>query len=406
MPARRRRGCRIIVALGLAFFLSAQNGSASRLTERIREEQLRVEQHHRQLEERRAQLRFEQLRESNLSQQLDQTNHAIGGVNARLDELDGQVQVNQRRLAWNQVELAAAQATLRRHNDAYRKRLVQIYEHSDIGYLSVLLGATSFTEFVERLHDLQLLVKADQEAIAQRKAAEAAVRRVQAQLEGTQLQLEGLAQQQQQARTQLQGLASERQQLVAVASEQRQQVAAEVAQLEELSAQEEANLEALIAQRQAELEAERAAAERARRAGQPGPPGPATAASGYFQWPVHGPITSPFGWRIHPIAGVRRFHEGIDIAADSGTPIAAAEAGRVIYAGWYGGYGNYISIDHGGGVSTGYGHCSAIYVSVGQDVSRGQAIGAVGSTGYSTGPHLHFEVRINGKPIDPLTRLR
>ncbi|MBV9149838.1 MAG: M23 family metallopeptidase, partial [Candidatus Eremiobacteraeota bacterium] len=117
-------------------------------------------------------------------------------------------------------------------------------------------------------------------------------------------------------------------------------------------------------------------------------------------------ITSPFGWRIHPISGVRSFHEGLDIGVASGTPIGAAEAGRVIYAGWYGGYGNYISIDHGGGVSTGYAHCSAIYVSVGQDVRQGQTIGAVGSTGYSTGPHLHFEVRINGKPVDPLTRLR
>ncbi|MBV9737730.1 MAG: M23 family metallopeptidase, partial [Candidatus Eremiobacteraeota bacterium] len=136
------------------------------------------------------------------------------------------------------------------------------------------------------------------------------------------------------------------------------------------------------------------------------PPGPATASSGYLQWPVRGPITSPFGWRIHPISGVRSFHEGLDIGVASGTPIGAAEAGRVIYAGWYGGYGNYISIDHGGGVSTGYAHCSAIYVSVGQDVRQGQTIGAVGSTGYSTGPHLHFEVRINGKPVDPLTRLR
>ena len=406
MPASRRRGGRIIVALGIAFLLCARSGDASRLTERIREEQLRVEQHHHQLEQRRAQLHVAQLRESDLSRQLAETNHAIGGVNARLDELDGQVQVNQRRLAWNQVQLAAAQATLHRHNDAYRKRLVQIYEHSDVGYLGVLLGATTFAEFVERLHDLQLIVLADQKAIAERKAAETAVRRVESQLEGTQIELQGLAQQQQQARSQLQGLANERGQLVAVASQQRRQVAAEVAQLEELSAQEEANLEALIAQRQAELEAEREAAERARRAGQPAPPGPATASSGYLQWPVRGPITSPFGWRIHPISGVRSFHEGIDIGVASGTPIGAAEAGRVIYAGWYGGYGNYILVDHGGGISTGYAHCSAIYVSVGQDVQRGQTIGAVGSTGYSTGPHLHFEVRINGKPVDPLTRLR
>jgi murein DD-endopeptidase MepM/ murein hydrolase activator NlpD len=406
VPWRGWRGCRIFVVLLLVFVFSAQHGTASRLTERIREQQLRVERHQRELEKSRAALHFAQLRESNFSRQLSETNHAIGGVNAQLDQLSDQVRINQRRLAWNQVQLQAAQATLRRHNDAYRNRLVQIYEHSDTGYLSVLLGATSFSEFVERFHDLQLVVQADQKAIVERKAAEKAVRQVQAQLDGTQLELEGLAHQQEQARAQLQGLADERGQLLAGAAQQRRQVAQEVEQLEEISAADEANLEALIVQRQQELAAERAAAERARRAGQPAPPPPATAGSGYFQWPVTGPITSPFGWRIHPISGLRRFHEGIDIAASMGTTIGAAEAGRVIYAGWYGGYGNYISIDHGGGVSTGYGHCSRIYVSVGQDVARGQAIGAVGSTGNSTGPHLHFEVRINGKPIDPLTRLR
>ena len=406
MPWAQWRGFRILVVLVLVFFFAPQSGSASRLTERIREQQQRVERHQRQLEQGRAALRLAKLREGDLSRQLAETNHAIGGVSARLDDLSAQVHVNQRRLAWNQVQLQAAQATLRRHNDAYRKRLVQIYEHGDTGYLSVLLGATSFSEFVERYHDLQLVVRTDQKAIAERKAAEKTVRAVQAQLEGTQLELEGLARQQEQARMQLQGLADERGQLVAVAAEKRQQVAQEVSQLEEISAADEANLEALIVERQQELAAERAAAERARRAGQPAPQGPATASSGYFQWPVSGPITSPFGWRIHPISGLRRFHEGIDIAASMGTTIAAAEAGRVIYAGWYDGYGNYISIDHGGGVSTGYGHCSRIFVAVGQDVARGQAIGAVGSTGNSTGPHLHFEVRINGKPIDPLTRLR
>jgi murein DD-endopeptidase MepM/ murein hydrolase activator NlpD len=114
-----------------------------------------------------------------------------------------------------------------------------------------------------------------------------------------------------------------------------------------------------------------------------------------FVWPTHGILTSPFGWRWG------RMHEGIDIAAPTGTPIVAAAAGTVIYAGWMGGYGNMVIIDHGNGVATAYGHQSAIYVTAGA-VSQGQVIGAVGSTGHSTGPHLHFEVRINGSPVDPM----
>lgn len=99
------------------------------------------------------------------------------------------------------------------------------------------------------------------------------------------------------------------------------------------------------------------------------------------------------------------FHQGLDIAAPMGTTVQAASGGTVISAGWYGGYGNYILIDHGGGMATGYGHLSQIFVSAGQQVQKGQAIGAVGSTGMSTGPHLHFEVRMQGKPTDPAAYL-
>jgi murein DD-endopeptidase MepM/ murein hydrolase activator NlpD len=113
------------------------------------------------------------------------------------------------------------------------------------------------------------------------------------------------------------------------------------------------------------------------------------------------PITSEFGWRQHPITGNRKFHTGIDFGADLGTPIYAIANGRVEYAGDKGGYGNTVIINHGSGKSTLYGHASKIYVRKGQQVVRGQMIAAVGSTGMSTGPHLHFEVRVNDKPVDP-----
>ncbi|MGA7932520.1 MAG: peptidoglycan DD-metalloendopeptidase family protein [Kovacikia sp.] len=127
--------------------------------------------------------------------------------------------------------------------------------------------------------------------------------------------------------------------------------------------------------------------------------------TGQMLYPCLGEVTSGFGWRTHPILGYQRFHAGLDIGADYGTVIHAADGGIVIFAGWYGGYGNAVIIDHGGGITTLYGHTSEMYVVEGQTVQRGQAIAAVGSTGFSTGPHLHFEVRQSGEPVDPATYL-
>jgi murein DD-endopeptidase MepM/ murein hydrolase activator NlpD len=130
-----------------------------------------------------------------------------------------------------------------------------------------------------------------------------------------------------------------------------------------------------------------------------------SAPSGIFVRPVPGGITSGFGYRVHPILGTRRLHTGVDMSAGSGTPIRAAAAGRVILAAYYGGYGNAVIIDHGGGISTLYAHQSRIGVSKGTQVGAGDTIGFVGSTGFSTGPHLHFEVRQNGSPVNPSSYL-
>lgn len=120
-----------------------------------------------------------------------------------------------------------------------------------------------------------------------------------------------------------------------------------------------------------------------------------------FPTSANSPITSEFGWRIHPITGERRFHSGIDFGAAKGSPIYAVDAGRVESAGERGGYGNAVVVQHKARISTLYGHASQLYVSTGQWVQRGQMIAAVGSTGLSTGPHLHFEVRVNGVAQNP-----
>ena len=128
--------------------------------------------------------------------------------------------------------------------------------------------------------------------------------------------------------------------------------------------------------------------------------------SGSFAMPLHASITSPFGWRRHPIFGVRKFHTGIDLAGPNHSEVRAADSGTVLYSGYYGGYGKVVIVSHGKGMSTLYAHMSKQAVSPGDTVQKGQLVGYEGTTGFSTGPHLHFEVRVDGKPNNPLNFVR
>ena len=390
-----------------AFVLAASVPAAafsSNISTRIEGVRQKTQQLQAQLGQKRQELHTATVRVGNLQVQLAQTNAAIGTVSARLDDLASEEAGTQQKLAWNTVQLNAARKTLKLHDDMLKRRLVDVYEHGDLGYLSVLLASKSFSDFVERWQDLRLLIAANQRTVRARKIAEARVAAAQDALVAVQTTLEAQTQEEQRARTQLDSLAGERRNLVAVADEQRRHVAGEVAAIEDLTASQEQQLEALIVERQREIEAQREAARRAAGiAG--GAVAPGAGAPGAVAWPVSGTITSPFGYRPNPFGGGMEFHQGLDIAAPMGTTVTAAAGGTVISAGWYGGYGNYILIDHGGGMATGYGHLSQVFVSAGQQIQKGQAIGAVGSTGMSTGPHLHFEVRIGGKPVDPAAYL-
>ena len=391
-----RRLAALAVALALVPSLSGAGNSS--LEQRIKAERAKAQQIQSRLHAKRAELNTVTMRYDDLQRQLGETNAAIGQVNGRLGSLQVQRDWTQRRIDWNAIQLDAAQRSLRLHDDLLKRRLVDIYEYGDLTYMNTLVAARSFSEFVERWEDLRLLIAANERTVRARKAAEARVAAIEADLERTRLELQQEETAQEEARSQLNSLADERKNLVELAAMRKHDVASQVAEMESLSAAEESQLEGLILERERELEAQQ------RAAGIAGGT-PSYGGSGTFSWPVTGTITSPFGWRSNPFGGSPEFHQGLDIAAPTGTTVTAAAAGTVIMAQWYGGYGNYILIDHGGGYSTGYGHLSAMYVASGQVVARGQAIGAVGSTGQSTGPHLHFEVRIAGKPVDPAPRL-
>jgi murein DD-endopeptidase MepM/ murein hydrolase activator NlpD len=395
-----------IAALAIAVALAPSAGfTKSRIDDKIRAQKAHIHDTHAKLHVKRAQLDEAKARVGSIASQLADTNRNIAAVNGRLGAIQGRITSTQRKLAWNRIQLAGAQATLRRHQDALNRRLVDAYEHGDLGYLDVLLQARSFGDFVERWNDVRYLVKANEATIRARKQDEARVIGIQRGLLGTQSELEAEQASARQQQLALDGLATQRKQLLAAADAERKVVQNEVAQLDEMSDAEEAALEQLIREKQAEEEARREQARRAAKlAGIELPPEPG--APGQLMWPVSGPITSPFGWRMHPVYHRMILHKGIDIGVPTGTPVMAAAGGKIIVASYQGDCGNMVAIDHHGGLSTSYCHMSQLFVSVGQEVERGQAIGAAGATGDATGPHVHFQVMQNGNPVDPMGYLR
>jgi murein DD-endopeptidase MepM/ murein hydrolase activator NlpD len=401
-----RHAARVLAALALAVALVPSAGlGKSRVDDKIRQQKAKIDAVHHQLHQKRGELQTAKARVDDLQSQLAQTNRNISSVNAHLADVQGRIRSTQRKLAWNQIQLSAAKQTLKRHQDVLNRRLVDAYEHGDLGYVDVLLRARSFADFVERWNDIRFLVKANESTIRARKGDEARVVAIQDGLLGVQAELGSEQDQARQQQRALDALAAQRQNLVAAADSQRRDVQAQVVQLDEMSAAEEAALEALIVEKQREEEARRLAQRRARQlAGEELPPEPG--APGELMWPVSGPITDPFGMRMHPVFHRMIMHNGIDIGVPTGTPVAAAASGTVIVASYQGNCGNMVAIDHHGGLSTLYCHLSQMFVGVGQQVQRGQAIGAAGATGDATGPHVHFQVMQNGHPVDPMSYLR
>jgi len=391
------RGAALFLALMLTALAPGFAGAKTNaLDAKIQAQQAKLHNVHLQLNAKRGVLGEAEAKVGTIAEQLAIANRNIATVQGQIAFLNAKMHTTEANLAWTKVQLDAAQKTLARHNDALRRRLIQAYEYGDLGYLAVLLQAHSFGDFLERWNDVTYVVKANEVTIRQRRADAQHVEAIETGLmsdESALREARAADDQQQQA---LSALATQRSNLLAVAQSEKADVAVQVGELEDTSAAAEAALEALVREKQQEEDARRAAARRAAQlAGVSLPPEPG--APGQLLWPVSGPITSPFGMRMHPVYGRPILHAGIDIAAATGTTIAAAADGRVIVAGTQGDCGKMVALDHHGGLSTIY---------CGQDVQRGQAIGAVGMTGDATGPHVHFQVMQDGHPVDPMSFLR
>ncbi len=355
--------------------VGARNEDAGALAKRLTElsrEKARV----------RKQLRRVKQQQSQVNRQLAILDARIEEAETQLNHVNARVDVTRVKLQQATDEYHAAEARLSTHKDQVSERLIAIYERGETHPIEVLLEATSFADFANRIYVLDQIVDRDAEILDQYGEAQAEAEAQRASLEKRCHDLENL---QSEITAQKHRVSNERQSTARKKQSILRDRAAWERALSELE-QDSREIETMLRRLQRT------------RAGQARLEKPWT---GRLRMPVEGRLTSPYGYRNHPIYKVRKLHTGLDIAAANGTAIRAAGDGLVVFAGRWGGYGNCVIIDHGGGTATLYGHCSRLAVTQDQRVTQGQVIAYVGSTGLSTGPHLHFEVRRDGSPVNP-----
>ena len=337
------------------------------------QQQIEAQQRKAELARRKEQSIAEQLRA--IQQELDTAEDEYETVNDQLENTEQHIKAN--------VELSnRLTKKLEVQTKTLHRRIRDIYKNGQVNYLDVLLGAKDFNDFVGRMDILKKILAYDNALIQGTKADRETLRKAKEQLEADRAKI-----------VELRKLAAAKREQVAERRQERRGVLN--AATYERETAERAYRELIETSRQIEQLIKRIQSGEKNIGG----------STGTMTWPAEGEITSPFGWRVHPIFGTQRLHTGIDIGADYGDAIRAADGGVVIHADWMGGYGNAVIIDHGNGISTLYAHNSQLLVDEGQTVAKGQTVARCGSTGYSTGPHLHFEVRQNGSPVNPLNYL-
>ena len=365
-------------------------------------------------EDLRNQLSDVQNRMAQESEKKAQAEAVIGSVNDRLYAIQQQLEAAQRdyqavanelkateeKIAATQAELEKTQARLKVREGVFTKRVRDIYMHGQLSYLDVVLGAKDFSDFSNRLELLRRIIDADITLISDIRQERAAIETAKQELETQRARQAQLRDQAAAKRDEIESRRKEQQAILYQA--QNDKAVAEQAYNE--YQQSSQAIAEMLRQRAADRAAQAAAAAAQASSGGGGGSSDSyqpVSGSGAMIWPVNGVVTSPYGYRTHPIFGTTIYHSGMDIGVDYGTPVHAADGGVVVEAGWISGYGYAVIIDHGNGLSTLYGHNQELAVSEGQAVSQGQVIAYAGSTGNSTGPHVHFEVRANGDPVDP-----
>lgn len=302
----------------------------------------------------------------------------IKGIESEITSLNGSISTTEQSILEITSNLQETNGKIDKKNEVLDKRLRTMYKSGNVGYLEVLLGASDFSDFLTRMDMVQEIYKHDVDLIEELRVQKLTIESDKKKLEEEKNRLQGLSKEVISKQTQLNSS------LVSLQGK-KSEIRKDLKALEEIEdgLLEDANkLTDLIKSLNLMV----------------------TYVGGKMTWPLPGNtrLSSPFGYRIHPVYKTKKLHTGVDIPAAYGTKVLAAQSGTVIYSDWFGGYGKAVMIDHGGGYVTLYAHNSKLLVKFGDRVERGQPITKVGSTGVSTGNHLHFEVRENGKYVDPI----
>lgn len=350
--------------------------------EELQQQQRKIETERSNIDQ--AQDRIQQ-QEQSAQQELGTLQRNIKATSAEISQNEKQLQQASQRLKRLEQELTQVEKVYNTQQTATVARLRFLQRQRGSYGWAVLLQSQDLTDFLARRYQLRQIYQADREILAKLKANADAIGQKRDAVESQKNEIALLTQQLLAQKLDYQQEAKAQKDLINRLRLDRNALEAAEGQL----ARDSGNIAILIQQR----------------LGVSNPGVVWRAGKGLLSYPCDGVLTSAFGYRMHPILGYARFHGGLDFGADYGAPIRAATRGKVLFAGWYGGYGQTVILDHGNNVTTLYGHADEIYVSEGQVIQRGESIAAVGSTGFSTGPHLHFEVRLGGEPVDPMEYL-
>jgi murein DD-endopeptidase MepM/ murein hydrolase activator NlpD len=372
---------------------------------------------------------------NSLNQEIAALNTEISVKSSLIEKKSGEITAMEQKIVEleNNITIQAAhikakEEELKTQQDILSERVRAAYKYNSFGnIIFTLMESTSIIDFTERLMFIEKMAEKDHEIIATIDAIIVELDATKASLEASKVEAETtrttLTQEkaflEKEKNTLVQSKAAvesklkeqrnleyEKKALINAMTEEERQLSTNIGDIMEENEELEAEIQRLIreAQEKARKEEEERKKAEAAAGGGSGSGSNTEVSTGYIR-PVSGRITSYYGNRVHPIYGDIRFHTGVDFASSYGTGIKATKAGKVILRSYHSGYGNYMIIDHGNGISSLYAHMSGFNATVGQTVAQGQIIGFIGSTGASTGPHLHFEIRVNGNHVNPMTYL-
>lgn len=394
------------LALCLAALMTVPTGALAKSSKSLTIEKNKKKQEQTQLnkkiKEQKTNISNTETEKKSVNGEIESLDAKIQVASAKISSLQGKISKLNADIDENQKKLEEAQVNLSENTDALRMRLREMYKRGNVNYLEVILNSRDIEELLRNNEIISSIAKADRELIEYIKEQIDTINDAKERLQIDRAKVSANKAAVENERATYQAAVNAKNEYMKVLESNLDLYKAE---FEKAQANWE-SLDSEIARLQKKIAEQKKAEEAARRATRVHSnisvsSGPRDGQK--YTWPVpgHYSISSPYGYRVHPILGYSKFHSGIDIPAPIGTPIVAAKSGTVIMAKLMSGYGNVVMVDHGETVTV-YAHCSAVNVNVGDSVKEGDVVAFIGSTGLSTGPHLHFEVRVNGATVNPV----